>query len=355
LDIEIESLLGIARSLFGATRRGNGYDMTSPGIGSDTRRDPCECQMDGIARYGAPCSSQGPGARRGTPARTGPPPSPRDLRPGLGGAILWACADALAEGRPYRAMCVSPTVRAASLCAMVERPLLSAEHEDKVNEPPDGLDEDLARGRLTSQQQSLLVALTEWSADLAEIYVGACFALDDGKNPQRVFIAAYCCRELMEHLPSYLAAPSIPQDPPGLKELINDSLLPAWKALENAADEAALDRATDFFVERSRTFFSRVHGALVTRRERAALTLQAIDPSRGILPAPLQALRIRDWAEFGDYFNAILHHNKPECTVGEFRDRMAAFEHFLLSYLRPKAFEDYANIDQIIAEGELGA
>jgi hypothetical protein len=98
-----------------------------------------------------------------------------------------------------------------------------------------------------------------------------------------------------------------------------------------------------------------VRGALVTRRERAALTLQAIDPSRGILPAPLQALRIRDWAKFGNYFNAILHHNKPECTVSEFRDRMAAFEHFLLSYLRPNAFEDCANIDQIIAEGERGA
>jgi len=224
-----------------------------------------------------------------------------------------------------------------------------------VNDPLGTLNEDLARGRLSPEQQMLVVALTDKSADLAEIYVGACLALGDARNPQRIFIAAYCCRELMDHMPSYLDVPSFPREPPGLKQLINDMLLPAWKELEAAVDDNTIRTATHRFIGRSRKFFTRVQAALHTRRERNELTLQGIDPSRGRLPPVLQDLRVQDWAEFGDYFNAVLHHNKPECTVAEFRDRMAAFEHFLLSYLRPKAFEDYAVIDQIIAEGELGA
>jgi hypothetical protein len=224
-----------------------------------------------------------------------------------------------------------------------------------VNEAFGTFNEDLARERLSPEQQMLVVALTDKGADLAEIYVGACVALGDARNPQRVFLAAYCCRELMDHMPRYLDVPSLPREPPGLKQLITDMLLPAWNELEAAVDDNAVRRATDRFIGRFRKFFERVQAALHTRRERNELTLQGIDPSRGRLPQVLLNLRIRDWAEFGDYFNAVLHHNKPECTVAEFRDRMAAFEHFLLSYLRPKAFEDYAMIDQIIAEGEQDA
>ena len=213
---------------------------------------------------------------------------------------------------------------------------------------------DLAKGQLSTEQQILCLALTNKSSALAEMYVGACVALGDDKNPQRVFIAAYCCRELMDHMPDYLDVPS-PREPPGLNGLIHDLLLPAWGRLEAAAGDEAITKATTVFLKRCRDFLRKFQEANVTRTRRSAMTLDKIDPSSGHLPQVLQDARIREWAEFSNYFNAVLHHNQPDCPVAEFRRRMTAFERFLLTYLRPRTFDDYTLIDQIIAEGERDA
>ena len=158
----------------------------------------------------------------------------------------------------------------------------------------------------------------------------------------------------MDHMPDYLDVP-MPRDPPGLNGLIRDLLLPAWGRLQDTVDDEAIAKTTAVFLKRCRVFLAKFQESSVTRAQRSSLILGEIDPSPGRLPQVLQDARIREWAKFSDYFNATLHHKKPACTVAEFRDRIAAFEQFLLSYLRPKAFEDYATIDQIIAEGELGA
>jgi hypothetical protein len=218
-----------------------------------------------------------------------------------------------------------------------------------VDEPHDqgSLGSDAAP--LSSNSQALFESLSRREVRLGRLYLGGCLALQQVANPERIPIAAYSFRELMELMPRYLGLP-VAAKPPGLKNLLTD-LLPYWGRAKAERQDGSKSRDARAALDRRlRIFYETWRSGDMTRSETRLTTLRGIDPAGLPVPDVLENRRTAEWAELYDYFNDVLHH-RIASTENDFQAYLNSLERLLLDFFRPRAFDDYAEIDAIIAEG----
>lgn len=198
----------------------------------------------------------------------------------------------------------------------------------------------------SSRSQEVLRTLAEQEGRAARFYEGALRALADRANPVRAEMAAYALRELIEELERQ--AGEIRRGP-RLGDLL-ENLRDAWSEAARRSSDRGLADARDpaiFAVDR---FLEDVDAGQRRRRDRAQQALDGLDPVRRPNPPDTELARIEELLRFRDRFNDVLH--SPEATdFGTFDALVERFETFLLAILRPRTFEDLAEIDEILREG----
>lgn len=213
--------------------------------------------------------------------------------------------------------------------------------------------------QLSGRQRALYEALSEKEQSLADMYLGSLMTLQQAGNPDSLALAAHGLRELMEKLPIYLDAP-VDVKTQSLKGKVRE-LVPSWSGtLERSSCysesgwSGEIDRHLRKFLKRSHRFFDWFEAERPTRKQKAAEALRELDPLKQPLPEPIAGLRVEEWDRFHDFFEGVSHHGINP-SQDDFTVWQSAFESFLLDRLRPRTFEDHAEIDKIISEGENNA
>ena len=213
--------------------------------------------------------------------------------------------------------------------------------------------------QLSGRQRTLYEALSEKEQSLADMYLGSLMTLQQTGNPDSLALAAHGLRELIEKLPRYLDAP-VNTNSPSLKGKVQE-LAQSWNnALGRSRCHSDLNWSGDIdrpllgFLRKAHEFFEWFKAERPTRRQQTANALRELDPLEQPLPASIEELRIEEWDVCHNFFQKVSHHNASS-SHNEFSGFLSAFEIFLLDRLRPRKFEDHAEIDRIISEGETDA
>ena len=93
-------------------------------------------------------------------------------------------------------------------------------------------------------------------------------------------------------------------------------------------------------------------GADPTRKQAAAVAVTRLDLSPLKLPPPIQTLHVAEWSTIEGFFIGVAHHTK-DTDDEELEQYLAALERFLLDRLRPRTFEDFAAIDELLGKDGL--
>jgi hypothetical protein len=210
---------------------------------------------------------------------------------------------------------------------------------------------------LTGQQRALVAALRETDRQVAVMYLGALHVLQQSANPDRLALAAHAVRELMEKLPEHLDVPSHDKQPKGQASLNVKvrELAEHWSPIADVAAEATeVSPKMRKFNRKAQDFFVWFESNFHTRREQTVAAIRALDASRRPLPTPIEELHVQHWRTCNDFFQAVSHHKKT-CSDDEFVSWLLALEIFLLDHMRPRTFDNFSSLDEIIAEGESDA
>jgi hypothetical protein len=194
------------------------------------------------------------------------------------------------------------------------------------------------------------------SQHVADLYLGALWALESNENPDRFAQAAHSLRELINAVPV-----SVGVDVRALDERMGDRLAPlreSWQLtmirttnFDGVVWSGEIDGPLARFLERAEAFFSWLEEHRPRRRAEFADTLTRLDSSGRSLPPRLQDLNVQTWMEIRDYFIDVCHHRRS-ADRPEFDSWLEAFELFLLDRLRPRTFEDFDDIDAVITAAE---
>lgn len=206
-------------------------------------------------------------------------------------------------------------------------------------------DEDFAN----AEQKKLFDLLRdERGEDFAACYHCCLKVLSGFEHPERLHVAAYALRELMDKLSM---KPS--------KETMGDrvkNLKGEWKSLVQGNKGAGLagvgESVKDKFLEKCGEFFLWVKNERKSRRERMEISLKDLEPGMSPLPSQLIKPRAKKLLDISEHVNAVLHHWNRETNEAEFRSVLEDFENLLLSNLRPKTFEKQKRFDAIIQRAE---
>jgi hypothetical protein len=276
----------------------------------------------------------------------------------MAGTVASGCCDLTSSPRPEVGENAAPPPLVEGVCAT-----LSAIDSDSVTEsdpaalpPATGQEAGGAtRPLLWGPRQALHAALQSMGGGVADLYLGALWALDRSENPDRYAQAAHSLRELMNAVPV-----SVGVEVRALDERFGDrfsSVHQAWDSMfarTNAYDggwKGEIDPPLARFLAKAMEFFSWAANHRPRRKAEFADALGRLDSSGRTLPPRLEDLNVQTWIEIREYFIAVCHHNKV-ADGPEFESWMNAFELFLLDRLQPRTFEDFNEIDSIIAAGE---
>lgn len=209
---------------------------------------------------------------------------------------------------------------------------------------------------LASQQQALLAALIDRDPRLGVMYLGGLSVLRQEGNPDCEALAAHAIRELMEKLPQYVDVPTRekPKKPASLGVKVRE-LSGHWAGVSVEALSAdAISAKLRKFHIRVKEFFDWFEEGFPMRREQTAAALRRLDATGQSLPRPIEEEHIKYWGECNDFFQLVSHHRRP-CSREEFETRLDDLERFLLDRMRPRTFDTFTTLDEIIAEGETDA
>jgi transcriptional regulator with XRE-family HTH domain len=198
--------------------------------------------------------------------------------------------------------------------------------------------------QLSDRQQNLLDVLHGRDGVAADLYVGAVLAMASERNPVGVRQAAFSLRELIHRLGRHVGV--VPTGP-RLKERVFE-LQDSWTRAKAGSAEAVGARLAAF-AEELDDFFSTVEEDRPGRREEAKQVLHRLDPTRRLAPPPVESGRVEFWMHELSYFNRVAHGGTTDPE--EFINEVGGFEAFLLEWLRPSTFADFAAIDRLLAEG----
>lgn len=204
----------------------------------------------------------------------------------------------------------------------------------------------------SGQRLILLAALEKKDRVLAVMYKGGLHVLADTSNPDRFSLCAHAMRELMEKLPRTLG--SFTKSEGTLKAKVQEIRSRVLKLTRKKA--AKLSNLTGTVDKDIRELFVKLEHFLEwdekykpTVRTEVLATLERLDESGRTLPARLSDLNVSAWTEFRDYFQSIAHHLK-DAVPAEFADYLDSLERFLLDRLVPRTFDDFDEIDSLLAQ-----
>jgi hypothetical protein len=205
---------------------------------------------------------------------------------------------------------------------------------------------------LSGRARQLWQALSDIDDHLGHMYLGALDVLQHHGNPDRLALVAHGIRELIEKLPRVLDVPSTENRGPGIREHAR-SLASAWAKLSpSAVDQyGVLTSSGKKLLEKLAAFCEGV-GADPTRKQAATVAVSRLDLNPLKLPPPIQNLHVSEWSTIEGYFIGVAHHTKTT-DDDEIERYLAALERFLLDRLRPRTFEDFAAIDELLGKGRL--
>ena len=209
---------------------------------------------------------------------------------------------------------------------------------------------------LTGQQQTLLAALIEKDSQLGKIYLGGLHVLHQEGNPDREALAAHAIRELMEKLPQFVDLPTLekPKKPVSLNVKVRE-LSGHWARVSTEVmTETVITAKIKKFHIKTNEFFDWFEQSFATRRDQTAVALRRLDATGRSLPTPIEDLHIKHWVLCSEFFQGVSHHGRL-CSQEEFASWLDDLERFLLDRMRPRTFETFSILDEIIAEGETDA
>lgn len=231
--------------------------------------------------------------------------------------------------------------------------------QDDDDEDPARLTEPAAGGptsegpdciQLDGGARALFEALAEITQDLANMYLGALDIAARPGNPDNLALAAHGIRELLEKLPRYLDVPVEAQKSQSLSARVRQ-LTDAWSRLgDKAVDGDTLTGHGRKLLAALGKFCEGVAADLPTRMEQTATALRSLDPHPIKLPPPIETMHVKEWREIEGFFIGVAHHTRT-CTEDEFQQYVRALEGFLLERLRPRTFDDFAAIDDLLGGG----
>lgn len=203
---------------------------------------------------------------------------------------------------------------------------------------------------LSGRSRQLWEALANIDEQLGHMYLGALDILQHDANPDRLALAAHGLRELIEKLPRFLDVPSTVNRGPGIRDQAR-RLAGEWEKLGPSAidDDGALTASGDKLLKAVGEFCEGV-GADPTRRQAATAAVSRLDLNPLKLPPPIQELHVSEWTAIEGFFIGVSHHTKTT-DDDEFEGYLAALDRFLLDRLRPRTFEDFAAIDDLLGKG----
>jgi hypothetical protein len=210
--------------------------------------------------------------------------------------------------------------------------------------------------RLSGQQRTLVHALEQCDPALASMYRGGLLILEATDNPERLPFCAHAMRELMEKLPDYLSVTTQAQRE-SLKQKvgeIEESYIRAQRrscCFGTEGWDGKIDNHLRKFLDRIQKFLDWFAHHHPRRRDELRATLRELDTSVHLLPDPLADLNIEAWIKKRDFFVAVCHHRQAP-SEEEFLGWLDALERFLLDRLSPRTFDDFSEIDALLAEEE---
>jgi hypothetical protein len=214
------------------------------------------------------------------------------------------------------------------------------------------------KGRLgvSGQQRALFKALRDRSEGIAQMYLGALYALDQTSNPDRLALAAHGIRELLEKLPMTVGITPRRPDIVGKCQ----QLAVKWKshALKsnthnNGRFSGEIDVRLHRFLAVAKGFFDWFE-ARPNRRDERTEMIRQLDAMQVAMPSAIEKIRTDELAHYVDYFNAISHHN-GSTTDEEFKVNLGQLEAFLLNYFYPRTFDEFAELDELMNAGRANA
>jgi|GEM_PF-3054751 len=231
--------------------------------------------------------------------------------------------------------------------------------ESNINLNEDGISNvDTSVFQMTDQQEILFKALNKQGVKYGNMYQGALFVLyghQSHQNPDRLSQAANSLRELMEKMARELPQKGNPNFGPGdFKSYINSKLNEPWNKVKeeyssNWAGE--IKSSLHSFLVEIESFFGWVHTFRPPREKEAERFINHLD-SRKTVSGNLVEIDLELWKQIRKFFEDVTHHRNPDINESRFIENLSSLESFLLNYLHPRTFENFATLDQIIQEGE---
>lgn len=205
---------------------------------------------------------------------------------------------------------------------------------------------------ITGSQRALFKALHAKSEDIAQMYLGALYALDQHSNPDRLALAAHDIREMLEKLPA--AVGIVPQKPDTVAQC--QKFEAKWRrhALksnthDNGNFAGEIDEQLLRFLIEAKSFFDWFSSRPNRRDERAEM-IRALDAMQVAMPSVIEKIRTDELAHYVYYFTGVSHHNGPTAEK-EFLANLTQLEGFLLNYFYPRTFDEFEELDTLIKAG----
>ena len=210
---------------------------------------------------------------------------------------------------------------------------------------------------LNGQQRALLQALEARDPRLATMYSGGLIVVRDANNPNRHALFAHSMRELMGKLPAY-ADVAMPAHRESMGAKVREVEDVHTRMRERTACElkegawtGSIDAHVSAFLVKFGSFVDWLNQHQPRRRAEIDTALAKLEVASRRLPRKLADLNIDVWNEMRDFFVAVAHH-RHDSSDEECLEWLDAFERFLLDKLAPRTFEDFGEIDKILAAGQ---
>lgn len=205
---------------------------------------------------------------------------------------------------------------------------------------------------LTDRQRTIFNALGKMDSILAQKYLGSVTVLQNKSNPDRFPQSALSLREIMKKLHNYVAeAPMLDSGfDDHVKSLIKESA--KWRAeYADIAVGLEITQELSHFLEKFITFVEHHNSSFPRGHERARTISTGLDPDRARIPNPSMDKNIERFQYCYRKLNDITH-DKLGWTPEEFESHQRYLEDFLVDHLAPSAFQNFTQLDLLIAEGE---
>jgi hypothetical protein len=185
------------------------------------------------------------------------------------------------------------------------------------------------------------------------MYMGCLAVLRDEANPDALHLAAHAARELMRYVPQVLDLPWKAHNE-GLGKKV-EALYGQWlsaikksKCRQGSVWDGPLDASLKKLLSTLDELFQWKETHMPRRRVEAMKVLTMLEASLE-LPQHLQEANADAWEALAGYFNGLAHHGST-ASRPDFERRLFELEEFLLSRLRPRTFEDFGEIDELLGK-----